>query len=347
MDSKAMFNISYGLYVLTASENNKDNGCIINTLIQVTSQPNRVSVTVNKGNYTHDMIMRTGKFNVSCLTESTPFSVFEHFGFHSGKDYEKFVDKRSTSYGENGVCFYPNYSNAYISGSVIETYDNGTHTTFVADVTDAKVLSDEKSLTYDYYHKNIKPKPKVQASAKVKWVCKICGYIYEGENLPDDFVCPLCKHGAADFEKIIPDTNEKGEITMDLKGSKTEANLQAAFAGESQARNKYTYYASKAKKDGYVQIAQLFEETANNEKEHAKIWFKLLNGGIKDTAENLQDAANGENYEWTDMYPTFAKEAREEGFNEIADLFEGVAKIEKEHEAVSYTHLTLPTICSV
>ncbi|MDD6225568.1 MAG: ferritin family protein [bacterium] len=332
MDSKAMFNISYGLYVLTASENNKDNGCIINTLIQVTSQPNRVSVTVNKGNYTHDMIMRTGKFNVSCLTESTPFSVFEHFGFHSGKDYEKFVDKRSTSYGENGVCFYPNYSNAYISGSVIETYDNGTHTTFVADVTDAKVLSDEKSLTYDYYHKNIKPKPKVQASAKVKWVCKICGYIYEGENLPDDFVCPLCKHGAADFEKIIPDTNEKGEITMDLKGSKTEANLQAAFAGESQARNKYTYYASKAKKDGYVQSAQLFEETANNEKEHAKIWFKLLNGGIKDTAENLQDAANGENYEWTDMYPTFAKEAREEGFNEIADLFEGVAKIEKEHE---------------
>ena len=202
MDSKAMFNISYGLYVLTASENNKDNGCIINTLIQVTSQPNRVSVTVNKGNYTHDMIMRTGKFNVSCLTESTPFSVFEHFGFHSGKDYEKFVDKRSTSYGENGVCFYPNYSNAYISGSVIETYDNGTHTTFVADVTDAKVLSDEKSLTYDYYHKNIKPKPKVQASAKVKWVCKICGYIYEGENLPDDFVCPLCKHGAADFEPI-------------------------------------------------------------------------------------------------------------------------------------------------
>ena len=118
----------------------------------------------------------------------------------------------------------------------------------------------------------------------------------------------------------------------DLKGTRTEANLQAAFAGESQARNKYTYYASKAKKDGYVQIANLFEETANNEKEHAKLWFKLLHGGIGDTLDNLKDAAAGENYEWTDMYATFAKEAREEGFNEIADLFEGVAAIEKEHE---------------
>lgn len=119
---------------------------------------------------------------------------------------------------------------------------------------------------------------------------------------------------------------------MELKGSKTEANLKTAFAGESEARNKYTYYASKAKKDGYVQIAQLFEETANNEKEHAKMWFKLLNGGIGDTAANLSDAAAGENYEWTDMYATFAKEAREEGFDHIADLFEGVAKIEKAHE---------------
>lgn len=119
---------------------------------------------------------------------------------------------------------------------------------------------------------------------------------------------------------------------MDLKGTKTEANLQAAFAGESQARNKYSYYASKAKKDGYEQIAKLFEETADNEKAHAKIWFKMLNGGIKETAANLEDAANGENYEWTDMYPTFAKEAREEGFTEIATLFDAVGKIEKEHE---------------
>ena len=119
---------------------------------------------------------------------------------------------------------------------------------------------------------------------------------------------------------------------MDLKGTKTEANLKAAFAGESQARNKYTYFASKAKKDGYVQIAQIFEETANNEKEHAKMWYKLLNGGISSTVDNLKEAADGENYEWTDMYAAFAKDAREEGFDQIADLFEGVAAIEKEHE---------------
>ena len=138
----------------------------------------------------------------------------------------------------------------------------------------------------------------------------------------------LIKYGASlDEAKIL------GGNTMELKGSRTEANLMAAFAGESQARNKYTYYASKAKKDGYVQIANIFEETAANEKEHAKIWFKLLHGGaIPSTVENLKDAAAGENYEWTDMYAEFAREAREEGFNEIADLFDGVAKIEKEHE---------------
>ncbi|MBQ8319866.1 MAG: rubrerythrin family protein [Clostridia bacterium] len=153
-----------------------------------------------------------------------------------------------------------------------------------------------------------------------KFVCKICGYVYEGETAPA--VCPKCKQANAFVE-------EKPV----LKGSKTEANLQTAFAGESQARNKYTYFASKARKEGYVQIAAIFEETAKNEQEHAKIWFKLLNGGeIGTTAENLQAAAEGENYEWTDMYAGFAVTAREEGFEDIAKLFEGVAAIEKEHE---------------
>ena len=152
-----------------------------------------------------------------------------------------------------------------------------------------------------------------------KFVCKVCGYIHEGEVAPE--VCPKCKKTGV-FEEINP-----------LKGTQTEANLMAAFAGESQARNKYTYYASKAKKEGYVQIAAIFEETAKNEQEHAKIWFKLLHGGaVPSTEENLKDAADGENYEWTDMYAGFAKTAREEGFNEIADLFDGVAAIEKEHE---------------
>ena len=163
-----------------------------------------------------------------------------------------------------------------------------------------------------------------------KFVCDVCGYVYEGEELPEDFVCPWCKHSAIDFEKI--EEKSQGGNKMNLKGSKTEKNLEAAFAGESMARNKYTYYASKAKKDGFVQIANLFEETANQEKEHAKMWFKLLHDGIGATEDNLTDAAAGENYEWTDMYPTFAKEAREEGFDEIATLFEMVAAVEKAHE---------------
>ena len=152
-----------------------------------------------------------------------------------------------------------------------------------------------------------------------KFVCKVCGYVHVGETAPE--ACPKCKKTGV-FEEVNP-----------LKGTQTEANLAAAFAGESQARNKYTYFASKAKKEGYVQIAAIFEETAKNEQEHAKMWFKLLNGGaIGSTAENLKEAAEGENYEWTDMYAGFAKTAREEGFNEIADLFDGVAAIEKEHE---------------
>ena len=152
-----------------------------------------------------------------------------------------------------------------------------------------------------------------------KFECKICHYVAEGEAAPE--VCPVCKQRGC-FEEVNP-----------LKGTKTEANLQTAFAGESQARNKYTYFASKAKKEGFVQIASIFEETAKNEQEHAKIWFKLLHGGsIPSTAENLLAAAEGENYEWTDMYAEFAKVAREEGFDDIATLFEGVAAIEKEHE---------------
>ena len=161
-----------------------------------------------------------------------------------------------------------------------------------------------------------------------KYRCSVCGYIHEGP-MPEDFKCPVCKQPASAFEKI----EEKVSSVNKYVGTKTEKNLMEAFAGESQARNKYTYFASKAKKEGYEQIAAIFQETADNEKEHAKMWFKLLQGGeIKSTAENLKAAAEGENFEWTDMYDRMAQEAKEEGFNHIAYLFSEVAKIEKEHE---------------
>lgn len=200
MNQAAMFQLSYGLFVLSAKNDQKDNACIVNTVQQVTTTPNRITVAVNKNNYTHDMIVETGVFNVSILSEEAEFAVFKRFGFQSGRDVDKFADCDYYTRAENGRVYLNRYANAYISAKVVATYDLGTHTLFIADVTDAEVLSNVPSVTYTYYHKNIKPKPE---QTKTKgWRCKICGYVYEGEELPADFICPICKHGAADFEKI-------------------------------------------------------------------------------------------------------------------------------------------------
>ena len=198
IDNNSLFKISYGLFVLSAKDGEKDNGCIINTAQQITNAPNRISVAVNKANYTHDMIVKSKKFNVSTLTESTPFEIFQHFGFQSGKDTEKFVGEPLRT--ENGIAYIGGVSNAVISGEVEQIIDCETHSIFIAKVTEAKILSDEKSVTYDYYFANIKPKPKKEE--KKGYVCKICGYVYEGEPLPADFICPICKHGSEDFEKL-------------------------------------------------------------------------------------------------------------------------------------------------
>ena len=198
MDKNAMYKIPYGLYVLTAREGEKDNGCIINTAAQVTSSPNRITVAVNKDNYTHDMIKNTGVFNVSVLTEGATFETFENFGFQSGREADKLA-KITFSRAENGVVYLTDKVNAVISGKVCREIDMGTHTIFVADVTDAKVLSEYESVTYSYYQKNIKPAPEKKSKG---YVCVICGYIYEGDELPADFVCPICKHGVSDFKKL-------------------------------------------------------------------------------------------------------------------------------------------------
>ncbi|MBO5279361.1 MAG: flavin reductase [Lachnospiraceae bacterium] len=200
MDNKAMFKLSYGLFVLTAKEGTKDNGCIINTAIQITTSPNRVIIAVNKANYTHDMIMNTGEFNVSVLSEEVPFAVFERFGFQSGRTADKFAGFEKTARSSNGILYLTEYANAVISAKVVKTEDWGSHTVFVAEVTDAQVLSSVPSVTYQYYFDNIKPKP--QEEKKKGFVCKICGYVYEGDTLPADFVCPVCKHGAEDFEPL-------------------------------------------------------------------------------------------------------------------------------------------------
>lgn len=204
MNTKSVYKISYGLFVLTASEGDKDNGCIINTLQQLTSKPMQIAVTVNKENLTHDMIKNTGKFNVSVIDVSAPFELFKHFGFQSGKNAEKFGTpdsyKWKPKYSDNGLIFISEHTNAFLSGKVIKEIDLETHTMFIAEMTDGEVLSDNASMTYEYYGANVKPKP--DKPKKSGWVCKVCGYIYEGDTLPKDFVCPVCKHGAVDFEKV-------------------------------------------------------------------------------------------------------------------------------------------------
>lgn len=199
IENAALFKLSYGLFLLTAKDS-KDNGCIINTVTQVTSTPNRITIAVNKQNYTHDIIMKTKVFNVSVLTEDVPFTLFQNFGFQSGRTADKFAGCTELHRSANGLLYLNKFTNAFISGQVYNTVDCGTHTLFIADVCEAKILSQKTSVTYEYYFSHIKPKPEPKAKG---YVCKICGYIHEGDSLPDDFICPICKHGAADFEPLI------------------------------------------------------------------------------------------------------------------------------------------------
>lgn len=200
MDKNAMHKLSYGLFVLTAREGEKDNGCIINTAIQAAASPNQLSICVNKENYTHDMIARTGSFTVSVISQAADFELFRRFGFCSGRDTDKFTDAAKYKRGKNGICYVTEGTNAFLSVKVEKTEDLGSHTMFIGEITDMEVLSEEASLTYDYYLKEIKPKPQeAEGKQQTVWRCTICGYEYVGEELPEDFICPLCKHPAEDF----------------------------------------------------------------------------------------------------------------------------------------------------
>ena len=202
IDPAAFQKFSYGLFMLSARDGAKDNGCIVNTAMQLTSNPQRISIAVNKSNYTHDMILKTGVFNVSVLSEDVSMDVFQRFGFQSGRTAEKFEGCEGLQRSANGLYYLTGCTNAVLSGKVIQSIDCGSHTLFIADVTESKVLSGEPSVTYAYYFAHIKPKPLPAAMTeepKKGWICKICGYVYEGDDLPADFICPICKHGVADF----------------------------------------------------------------------------------------------------------------------------------------------------
>lgn len=198
-DLTALFNIGYGLYVVTSNDGKKDNGLIVNTVTQVTNTPNRIAVTINKDNYSHHIIKQTGIMNINCLSVDAPFKVFETFGFVSGRNVDKFADCEPLR-ADNGLAFLPRYINSFMSLKVEQYVDFDTHGMFICSITESRVISNRETMTYTYYHNNVKPKPATEG--KKGFVCKICGYVYEGDTLPDDFVCPLCKHGAADFEPI-------------------------------------------------------------------------------------------------------------------------------------------------
>ena len=198
-DLSALFKIGYGLYVVTCNDGKKDNGLIVNTISQVTSTPNRIAVTINKANYSHHIIKQTGILNVNCLSTEAPFHVFENFGFQSGRTADKFA-KYEVLRSDNGLVFLPKYNNSFMALKVEQYIDLDTHGMFICSITEARVISNVETMTYSYYQSSVKPKPETEG--KKGFVCKICGYVYEGDELPEDFICPLCKHGAADFEPI-------------------------------------------------------------------------------------------------------------------------------------------------
>ena len=206
MNSKAMYNLSYGLFVLSARQDGKDNGCIINTAGQVTTEPNQITIAVNKLNLTHDMVAVTKKFTVSILSEKADFSLFKRFGFQSGRDADKFLMLDGKKRVANETFAVTQGTNGYISAYVTQQIDVGTHTIFLASVTDMDVWDNTPSATYAYYQSNIKPKPQPVGKTeqgKTIWRCRVCGYEYVGEELPDGFICPICKHPASDFEKLV------------------------------------------------------------------------------------------------------------------------------------------------
>ena len=200
MNPKALYNITYGLYWLSTRSYGQDNACIINTAVQVASEPLTISISVNKANKTHDMIMESGRFNVSALTVDAPFELFKRFGMQSGRDVNKFVGFEEVERAQNGLYVLANYANAFFACRLLRTVDLGSHTLFIAALEDAQVLSDRPSCTYGYYQSDIKPKP--SQPKKKGWVCTVCGHVYEGEELPDNYICPLCKHGKEDFRPV-------------------------------------------------------------------------------------------------------------------------------------------------
>ncbi len=334
MDKKAIYKLSYGLFVLTAKSGEKDNGCIINTAIQAASDPVQMSICVNKANYTHDMIIKTGIFNISTISEDANFDLFKHFGLQSGKTvnkFENFVDFKRSS---NNVAYITKGTNAFISVKVTKVEDLGSHSMFIGTIEDMEVLSETPSMTYDYYMKNVKPKPEVVGKTndgKTIYRCRICGYEYVGDELPEDFICPICKHGAADFEKITPIKEENKEEKKMAKyicpvcgyvheGDEPPAECPVCHV-DGKKFKKVEGEMTLAAEHEFGVYAKTVKNNPDISEEDKKYIFDQLMANFKGECSEVG------------MYLCMARIAHREGYPEIGLYWEKAAFEEAEHAA--------------
>ena len=343
MDNRALQKIGYGLYVLTASSRGKDNGCIVNTFMQLTSSPVTVVLGVNKNNLTHDLIAETGRFNISALTEQTPFELIKRFGFTSGRDTDKFAGFDGSNRAANGIPYVAQSTCAYMSCTVTGTRDAGTHTLFFAVVDEGEVLSDVPALTYAYYHANVKPKPALapaKETGKRVWRCVVCGYEYVGDELPADFECPVCRHGASDFIEVTGEGGMKPPAADEKQYNNEKSNNISKGEENKMKKWKCTICGEivvSEERPDRCPLCKAPGEKFVEVKEDEKYWAcEHVIGIAKDAPEEIKEGLRsnfqGECTE-VGMYLAMSRAAAREGYPEIAEYWKTAAFEEAEHAA--------------
>ena len=324
MNTKALYNLTYGVYLLSAKENGKDNACVINTAVQVANNPTRISIAAIKGNLTHDMILATGKCNLSALSVDAPFSLFEHFGMKSGRNVDKFATFSDVARSENGLLYLTKYSTAFLSLNVVESYDLGSHTLFIGELVDAETLENAENCTYGYYQTVIKASA-TKPTAKTGWRCTVCNHVYEGENLPDDYICPICKHGKEDFEKI------GGEAAPKVEEIKPEATVSGAKKFVCSVCG-YVHEGDSAPDQCPVckVPSDKFTEVKGERTWAAEHVLGVAKGAPEEIIMGLRSNFEAECTE-VGMYLAMARVAHREGYPEIGRYWEKAAWEEAEH----------------
>ncbi|MBQ7354278.1 MAG: flavin reductase [Clostridia bacterium] len=321
MNPTALYNLTYGVYLLSAQEGGKDNASIINTAVQVANNPTRVSIAVIKGTYTHDMIAATGCCNLSAITTDAPFSLFRHFGMQSGRNTDKFADFTDVARSENGLYYLTKWSSAFLSLKITESHDLGSHTLFIGEVVDGEVVAKADNCTYGYYQTVIKANaPKPAPTEQTGWRCKVCGYVYEGEKLPEDYLCPLCKHGSEDFEKI---GGEAKTAAAPAAGKKYVCAVCGYVHEGESAPDKCLICDAPASK---------FTVQGDDRTWAAEHIVGVAQGTPEDIIADLRANFNAECME-VGMYLAMARVAHREGYPEIGKYFEKAAWEEAEHAA--------------